>query len=274
MPRACIETQRAWRTVTPAKPTQLHKDDIPMKASEEGSIELEKHGRVAVLTMKRPENNNRVTQAMAEQAVKLLEAVRVDISVSGCVLTGHGDVFCTGGDFQSAGMTSEGRLGFARAFADMERAMNRVGKPLVAAINGHAHAGGFSLVTACDLAVASSTATLGLPEIAHGLFPFLALAIVKDSLPRKVLFDMVYRARMLSADEAQALYLVNEVVPKENVLERAIVLASCTAECNRDIISLGRDLYYSTRCANPGDAVEQSRFALIAALKAMEESGR
>lgn len=245
-----------------------------MKASEEGMIGIEKRGSVQVMIMTRPVHDNRVTQAMAEQALRVLEAARTDSSVSGCVLTGFGDVFCTGGDFLSAGSTSDGRLAFARAFADMERAMNRLGKPLVAAVNGNAHAGGFSLVTACDLAVASDTATLGLPEIAHGLFPFLALAIVKDSLPKKVLFDLVYRARILSAEEAQALHLVNEVVPAANVLERAVQLAACTVDCNRDIISLGRDLYYNTRCSNPGEAVEQSRFALVAALKAMEESQR
>ncbi|MEK6349633.1 MAG: enoyl-CoA hydratase/isomerase family protein, partial [Burkholderia sp.] len=201
------------------------------------------------------------------------EAAPIDKSVSGVVLTGHGDVFCTGGDYQSAGRSSEGRLGFARAFSDMERAMTRVGKPLVCANNGNTHAGGFSLLTACDLAVTHADASFGLPEIAHGLFPFLALAIVKDSLPKKLLWDMVYRARLLNAEEAQRFHLVNEIVPKDAVRERAIELAGCTAQWNRDIVSLGRDLYYNTRCSNPIEAVEQSRFALIAALKAMDESG-
>jgi enoyl-CoA hydratase/carnithine racemase len=243
-----------------------------MKPSEEGRIEIEDRGSVRIVTMSRRENNNRVTQAMAEQAVHVFEAARIDAAVSGCVLTGAGDVFCTGGDFLSAGGTSDGRLAFARAFADMERAMSRLGKPLVAAINGHAHAGGFSLVAACDLAVASESATLGLPEIAHGLFPFVALAIVKDSLPKKVLFDLIYRARLLSAQEAAQLHLINDVVPAGEVLRHAVDLAACTAAFNRDIISLGRDLYYTTRCSNPGEAVEQSRFALVAALKAMEEN--
>jgi enoyl-CoA hydratase/carnithine racemase len=242
-----------------------------MQATAVGTIEVEMRDGVQILVMSRPTHGNRVTQAMAEQAARILEAARTDRSISGCVLTGHGDVFCTGGDYLSAGRTSEGRLAFARAFADMERAMNRLGKPLVAAINGNAHAGGFSLVTACDLALASDTATLGLPEIAHGLFPFLALAIVKDTLPKKVLFDLVYRARLLSAYEARELHLINEVVPAADVLTRAVELAGCTRACNPDIVSLGRDLYYSTRCANPGDAVEQSRFALAAALKALEE---
>ena len=93
---------------------------------------------------------------------------------------------------------------------DMAHAMARLGKPLIAAVNGNAHAGGFSLVVACDMAVVADDATLGLPEVAKGLFPFLALAIVKDALPKKVLFDVVYRARLMDAAEAKSLHLVNE----------------------------------------------------------------
>ena len=110
---------------------------------------------------------------------------------------------------------------FARAFIDMNHAMSRLGKPLVAAVNGNAHAGGFSIVIACDLAIVADDATLGLPEAAHGLFPFLALAVVKDALPKKVMFDIVYNARLMGAEEACALHLVNEAVPRATVLERA-----------------------------------------------------
>ena len=74
------------------------------------------------------------------------------------------------------------------------------------------------MIALCDLAVCAEDATLGLPEAAHGLFPLLALAIVKDSLPQKVFFDLVYRARLLNASEARLLHLVNEVVPRPRVL--------------------------------------------------------
>ena len=84
---------------------------------------------------------------------------------------------------------------------------------------------------------------------------------------------MVYRARLLDASEAKSLYLVNDVVAKSEVLPRAIDLAACTQSLNPDIVSLGRDLYYNIRCTNPAEAIEQSRFALAAALKAMEEGG-
>ena len=242
------------------------------KRDDPGTVEASRHGRVLVLRLTRKGNGNRLTQQMGEQAVAHLEAARSNRKISGCVLTGHGNDFCLGGDYRSAGSSSAGRLEFGRAFADVVQAMRRLGKPVVAAVNGNAHAGGFALLAACDMAVAAKSATFGLPEAAHGLFPFLALAIVKDTLPTKVLWDMVYRARILDASEAKSLYLVNDVVPKSAVLPRAIELAACTQSLNPDIVSLGRDLYYNTRCTNPAEAIEQSRFALAAALKAMEEA--
>jgi len=236
-----------------------------------GQVDASRHGSVLVLQLTRKGNGNRVTQKMGDQAVIHLEAARADRGITGCVLTGHGDDFCLGGDYRSAGASTVGRLEFGRSFADVVQAMRRLGKPVVAAVNGNAHAGGFALLAACDMAVAADSATFGLPEAAHGLFPFLALAIVKDTLPAKMLWDMVYRSRMLDAAEAKSLYLVNDVVPKSEVLPRAVELAACTASLNPDIVSLGRDLYYNTRCTSPAEAIEQSRFALAAALKAMEE---
>src|SRR6478752_10455503 len=175
--------------------------------------------------MRRPGHGNRITQAMAEELAAALESARQSSDVGACVLTGEGDVFCLGGDYRSAGPTSASRHEFARAFIDMAQAMARLGKPLIAAVNGNAHAGGFSVLVACDLAVVAADATVGLPEAAKGLFPFLALAIVKDALPKKVLFDIVYSARLMDAAEARRLHLVNDVVPRGTVLERAVAIA-------------------------------------------------
>src|SRR5262245_48756297 len=151
-------------------------------------LEATRRGRIVVLALKRPGHGNRVSQQMAEEITAALEGARTDPQIGACVLTGYGDVFCLGGDYQGAGQTTAGRMEFARAFIDLHHAMSRLGKPLIAAVNGDAHAGGFSIVIGCDLAIAADDATLGLPEAAKGLFPFLALAVVKDALPKKVLF--------------------------------------------------------------------------------------
>ena len=236
-------------------------------------LDVSRRGRVAILTMNRPGHGNRVSQQMGEEIAAALEQARRDPTVGGCVITGDGEVFCLGGDYQGAGPTTAGRMEFARAFIDMNHAMSRLGKPLVAAVNGNAHAGGFSIVVACDLAIVAEDATLGLPEAVNGLFPFLALAIVKDALPKKVLFDIVYNARLLSAAEACALHLVNAAVPRASVLDQAVAAAERASGYNADVLMLGRDLYYAMRGAGPMEALDESRFALGAALAATDRRG-
>jgi enoyl-CoA hydratase/carnithine racemase len=223
--------------------------------------------RALVLTLNRPETGNRLTTSLADEIAQTLEAARHDDSLGACVLTGAGSVFCLGGDYQGAGPTTAGRRAYARALLRMDRAMAALGKPLVAAVNGHAHAGGFSVVTACDLAIAASTATFGLPEATRGLFPFIALAIVKDALPKKVLFDLVYSARLMAATEALSLHLVNEVAAPEHVLERALARARPAAGHRAGAVALGRDLYYAMRGLDADDSLDRAERALLAALE-------
>jgi len=233
-------------------------------------LDVARRGRVAILTLKRPGHGNRVSLQMGEEMASALEQARRTPEIGACVITGHGDVFCLGGDYQGAGPTMAGRMAFARAFIDMQHAMSRLGKPLIAAVNGNAHAGGFSIVAACDLAIVADDATLGLPEAANGLFPFLALAIVKDALPKKILFDIVYNARLLSAAEACALHLANAAVPRASVLDQAVATAERASSYNANVLMLGRDLYYSMRGVGPAEALDESRFALGAALAATD----
>lgn len=234
-------------------------------------IEVGRHGHVAVLTMKRPEAGNRITVAMAEAPSAALDAARRDESVAGCVLTGHGEVFCLGGDYMGAGPSTAGRSEFARAHIDLLDRMARLGKPLIAAVNGDAHAGGFALVVACDMAFVADDATMGLPEAAHGLFPILALSIVRDALPKKILFDIVYNARLMSAGEACALHLANAALPRNAVLARAIAAVERASGGNPDILAIGRDLYHAMRGMSPSESLDAARFALGTALGARDE---
>jgi enoyl-CoA hydratase/carnithine racemase len=228
--------------------------------------------RIAVLTLNRPEHGNRLTTALASEIAAGLQSARGDPSIGACVLTGAGDVFCLGGDYRGAGPTAEGRERYADALIAMDRAMAGLGKPLVAAVNGDAHAGGFATVVACDLAVAADDATFGLPEAARGLFPFVALAIVKDALPKKLLFDLAYSARLMSAAEALSARIVNERVERDLVLERAVALAGQAATHRGEIVTLGRDLYYRMSGLPPREALEEARRALLAALDAADQS--
>ena len=227
-------------------------------------------GRVAVLTLNRPQHGNRLTTSLANQVAAALEAMRHDPAVSACVLTGTGDAFCLGGDYAGAGPTEAGRKAYAEGLLRVDRAMAGLGKPLVAAVNGHAHAGGFATVVACDLAVAADDATFGLPEAAKGLFPFIALAVVKDALPKKLLFDLVYSARLMDAAEARTAHIVNETVPRARVRERAIELATQAGSHAPRVVTLGRDLYYAMRGLPAEEALQAAERALLAALAAKD----
>lgn len=235
-------------------------------------LDVSRRGRIAILTMDRPERGNRVSQQMGEELAAALEQARRDPQVGACVITGRGDVFCLGGDWQGAGAGIEGRMEFARAFMDMHHGFARLGKPLVAAVNGNAHAGGFSILVACDLAVVADDCTLGLPEAANGLFPFLALAVVRDALPKKLLFDIVYNARLMQPEEARAHALINEIAPRASVLDRAVAMAEMAARTDPNILMLGRDLYYGMRAASPAEALDHARAALGSALAARDQN--
>ena len=226
-----------------------------------------RHEHTVVLTLNRPDAGNRLTTSLATEVAAALEAARDDNDVRACVLTGAGDAFCLGGDYQGAGPTKAGRQAYARALLRMDRAMASLGKPLVAAVNGAAHAGGFSVVAACDLAVAATEATFGLPEAARGLFPFIALAIVKDTLPKKLLFDLVYSARLLGSAEALSLHLVNDVSDRPQVLERALERARQAGAHRTRVVALGRDLYYAMRGLDAEESLERAERALLAALE-------
>lgn len=235
-------------------------------------VETWTEGEVRIVAMNRPEAGNRVNAAMARRLIEALEEARTDRAIGACVLTGRGDSFCLGGEYWSAGPAAGARMEFARSFIDLVTAMARLGKPLVAAVNGNAHAGGFSLLLACDLAIAARSATMGLPEVEKGLFPFLALAIVRDALPKKLLFDLAYSARLMDSAEALSRALINEAVENDRVLPRAVEFAQALCHHNRDIVMMGRDLYYNMRGMGPEEALEASRMALGAALSARDEA--
>ena len=213
------------------------------------TIEIEQHDHIAIVRLNDPDRGNRVGITMARQLSSAFEDLRRADAVTACVLTGAGRSFCLGGDYTGAGPTAAGRLEFGRAFSDVVCAMERLGKPLVAAVNGNAHAGGLSLVVACDIGIASEQATFGLPEAVNGLFPLLALAIVKETIPKKVLFEMVYAARLYTALEAKALHIVNEVCASESVITAAVQRAAEAGSRVRGVTAVGRDLYLQlSRC--------------------------
>ncbi|TAK82755.1 MAG: enoyl-CoA hydratase/isomerase family protein [Betaproteobacteria bacterium] len=232
---------------------------------------------VLVLTINRPNRENRVDRMTGAALRQALEAARANEAVRSVVLTGAGGVFCLGGDMDGfPGGSPVQYLNFARAFGDVLISMSRLGKPLIAAVNGDALAGGFSLLAGCDMAVASDAARFGLPELDYGLFPLLALAATRELVPPKFLFEIIYEGRLLNAKEACAMHLVNRSVPAERVVNEAISLAERIGLRSSVAVSIGRDAFYAMRGMTPETAVDYARAALATMLSTEDgaEAGR
>src|SRR5439155_3623319 len=127
---------------------------------------------VARITLNRPEKRNPLSPSMIGALIAALQQAKDDPAVHVALLTGAGKVFSAGGDLAAMGKSgAAGGQGIAGTLPDLFMLMARLGKPVVAMVNGHALAGGCGLVAACHLAIASEEAQLGTPEINVGLWP-------------------------------------------------------------------------------------------------------
>lgn len=186
-----------------------------------------RHERVLVLTLNRPQARNAVNAAMAAQASALLDAFEADPELRVCVLTGTGPSFCAGMDLKASLEGESARVGELGFLGLTNR---RLGKPIIAAVEGHALGGGFETVLACDLVVASGAARFGLSEVKRGLAATGGgLAQLPRRLPINCAMEIVLTGEPMTAERAAELGLVNRLTPPGEALRTALQLAELIA---------------------------------------------
>jgi enoyl-CoA hydratase/carnithine racemase len=196
-------------------------------------LTVERHDEVAVVTLQRPEKRNALSIDLRIELAAAFNELSTDEHVACIVLTGAGSAFCSGMDTSQFGGDRANR---ARLIETSTLAFQAVGdcqRPIVAAVNGPALAGGFALALLCDLRVASDAASFGYPELPRGIPPSYAAA--RAVLPATVAQELCLTGRIVHAPEAQKLGIVREVVPGD-VLPRALALAQRVAELPRKAI--------------------------------------
>jgi enoyl-CoA hydratase len=230
-------------------------------------IEARREGQALVVTLRRPEHENKIDRATMDEISAAFDSADSDPSVRCVVLTGSSGFFCTGGQIDGfPGGAADPQLAFARAFTALQARMRQSRVPVVAAVNGHCLAGGMSLLAACDVAVAAEDVRFGFPEINAGLFPMLAMAVARYQLPPKVLFELFYTGKQIDAVDALALHLVTAVVPPGQMEDavsqwvEALTAKSATALC------IGRRAYAAMESMNLGAALEYAETTLVALL--------
>lgn len=187
-------------------------------------ILLEKKDHILVMTLNRPEAKNAINAATANAIEQALDDYEADDDLWMCIITGKGDVFCAGADLKEVASGKTGLMTERGSFAGI---VNRPRtKPLLAAVQGPALAGGCEIVLACDLAVAGDHTFFSLPEVKRSL---LAIGGAVVRLPRmmgmKRAMEMLLTGDRIKADQALEWGLLNKVVPADQVMVEAMKLA-------------------------------------------------
>ena len=175
-------------------------------------LAAEQHGAVLWLTITREERRNAMSHGVLAAMAQAISAAQTDRSVRAIVITGTGTkAFCAGADLQSAKAFTTDYSEPHGHLAQVLRVAKASTVPLIARVNGACMAGGMGLMSMCDMAVASSHAVFGLPEVKVGVFPAQVLSVLQHLIPRRKLSEMCLTGEPITAAEALTYGLVNYV---------------------------------------------------------------
>jgi enoyl-CoA hydratase len=219
-------------------------------ATEEPVVVRERHGRIELVRINRESARNSINGPTTKLMDAIMDELTEDPEVWVVVLTGTGDrAFCAGLDLKAfaSGDTAD-IMGSKNGFAGL--GSRKFPKPLIAAVNGAALAGGCEIVLSCDLVVAAEHAIFGIPEVKRGLVAAGGgLIRLEKLIPRNIALELALNGDSIDAARAKELGLVNRVVPAADVVAEALGLADKICEnaplavrTSKEIMRRARDL--------------------------------
>ena len=227
------------------------------------------YGPVATIALDEPETRNALSDALLDEVLAGLATAKADPDVRCVVLTStHDKVFSSGGNL--AGFASELSLiekhfevgaRFPRVFA----AIGELGKPVLCAARGHCLAGALGLALACDLVIASDSATFGTPEINVGVFPFMIMALIFRNVPRKKAAELLLLGERIDAREAERIGIVNRVVGVDEFDAAVADWAGRLAAKSPVLMRMGKDAMFRAQDMALADALDFLRAQLTIA---------
>jgi methylglutaconyl-CoA hydratase len=222
---------------------------------------LETTGHLATLTLNRPEKRNAITTQMIADLQTALDAIE-KTNTRVVIITGKGKAFCAGIDLdllqtiaqQSPAENQED----SRRIAKMFRKIWSYSRPLIAAVNGHALAGGCGIATLCDFTLAVPEAKFGYTEVKIGFLPAIVSVFLARQIGEKHCRDLLLTGRLVEAGEAKQLGLVNEIVPADKLLARAQELANTILAASPSSITRAKHLLVSAAAAGVDHDLERA----------------
>lgn len=213
-------------------------------------VELDNSTGVVTLTMNRPAKRNALNAQLVDELADAIAWSDADERVRVVLLRGAGKDFCAGADLEAmkdlADASVSEQMMDADALGDLFLIMRRVSVPVVAAVQGHALAGGCGLASACDLVLASSEARFGYPEVKIGFVPAMVMAMLRRAVGEKRAFDLVVSGRLFGAAEAERYGLVQHVYEAGEFDDACDEFAAGLAERSATALALSKRLLYET----------------------------
>jgi enoyl-CoA hydratase/carnithine racemase len=232
-------------------------------AAVAGLVEIERRDGVALVTLRRPEKRNALSIEMRVELGEAFTALGSEDGVGCVVLTGAGPAFCSGMDTTQFGGDAENKRRLVETSTLAFDAVGRCPRPVVAAVNGPAVAGGFALALLCDVRIAGPGARFGYPELPRGIPPSYAAA--RAALPAALAQDLCLTGREVRAEEALRLGIVRELTEDEP-LERALELAAEVAAMPRPAVLATKGRVLLERRETWGFLFERERLDFARAL--------
>ena len=218
--------------------------------------------RVCSITLSRPEKHNALDDAMVSELSSAFLSAQKDSSVKVILLKGEGESFCSGADLAYLQRISqydfhqnqEDSMNLMKLF--LQISMHR--KPVIALVHGNALAGGCGLATVCDLVVASKeTARFGDTEVRIGFIPALVMIFLVRRVGEARARELTLRGNILSAEEAQRIGLVNQVVPETDLEQAGMTLAQdLVKQCSSSSMGLIKELLARIHGMSTNDALD------------------
>jgi enoyl-CoA hydratase len=227
------------------------------RGTDPASVRTERHGGVLVVIIDRPAARNAIDTATAEQLAAAMKRLDDDREIVAGVLTGAGGTFCAGMDLKAFLRGERPSIG-ARGFAGLVEQPPR--KPLIAAVEGFALAGGFEIVLACDLIVAARDAQFGLPEVRRGLVAAAGgLMRLPVRIPYHVAMEWALTGERVPATRAWELGLVNRLTDPGRALAEALELATSISENGPLAVRATKQVIVSASDWNSAEAFTRQR---------------
>jgi len=206
-------------------------------------LQIRREGRLLRIALDRPEKRNALNLQLCRDLVQTLERADEDPAIGAILLSGNGKCFCAGMDLSELATVDTDEMSSVQE--KLFTIGSRLGKPLVAAVQNAALAGGTGLAATCHIAIAREDAVFGLTEVRLGLWPFVVFRSVSAAVGERRTVELALTGRIFGAAEAKEIGLVHEVTP--HLERRAAEVASALAASSATAIQSGLDFVREVR---------------------------